>query len=130
MLAMTGLSLENGSRAALRREMQALDGLPHSIIRDADARLMLQETVINRIQQILCDHARAALVRQQDRLEHLGSLFAVLDPSGVLRRGYSMTVDGSGRVLMDAAQVRKGECITTVLARGRIVSTVKDREES
>ena len=52
-----------------------------------------------------------------------------MEPLQTLRRGYSITTDSQGRIVADAAMVRKGASITTVLARGRIVSTVKDKEQ-
>jgi exodeoxyribonuclease VII large subunit len=130
MLAMTGSGLANGSREVLRRELQALDALPSPAIRDMHTRFSLLRSDLGRMQQGLGGHAKAALVRQQDLLEHLHSLFSVMGPSEVLRRGYSITVDSSGRLVMDAAAIDKGECITTTLARGRLVSTVKDKEQS
>jgi exodeoxyribonuclease VII large subunit len=62
-------------------------------------------------------------------MEHLGSLFSAMDPSRTLRRGYSITMDSKGRAIVDAASIRKGASITTVLAKGRVVSTVKDKEQ-
>jgi len=51
-----------------------------------------------------------------------------MDPAETLKRGYSMTIDSRGRVVTDAASVGEGEGITSVLAKGKIRSVVKDKE--
>ena len=129
MLAMTALRLANSSRAAIGRQLQVLDELPRATIRDARARFAFLQAELARQQQGLGDHAGTIIVRQQDRMEHLGSLFSAMDPSRTLRRGYSITMDSKGRAIVDAASIRKGASITTVLAKGRVVSTVKDKEQ-
>ncbi|HIE10231.1 MAG TPA: exodeoxyribonuclease VII large subunit, partial [Kiritimatiellae bacterium] len=66
---------------------------------------------------------RSRAIRQ--RVDGLGSRLASLNPSAVLARGYSMTLDRSGRALLSAAGVRPGEEIVTVLYRGRLKSVVR-----
>lgn len=129
MLAAAASHLAHSSRAAVERRLQALDGLPKIAIQDTLARFSLLRADLARKQQVLGDHAGTIIIRGQDRMEHLGSLFAAMDPSRTLHRGYSITMDSQGRPVMDAAVVRKGASITTVLARGRIVSIVKDKEQ-
>lgn len=129
MLVTAASSLTHNSRAAVERQRQVLDGLPQTAIRDTLARFSLLRADLARQQQVLGDHAGAIIARQQDRMEHLGSLFSAMEPLQTLRRGYSITTDSQGRIVADADMVRKGASITTVLARGRIVSTVKDKEQ-
>lgn len=45
-----------------------------------------------------------------------------LGPQAVLARGFSMTLDVSGRVIMDADQVAPGDRLVTHLAHGRVAS--------
>ncbi|MGC2296814.1 MAG: exodeoxyribonuclease VII large subunit, partial [Candidatus Dormiibacterota bacterium] len=53
-----------------------------------------------------------------------------LSPLAVLGRGYSITLDGSGRqVLRDAEQVAIGAIITTRLRRGRLLSRVSEAQQ-
>ena len=47
------------------------------------------------------------------------------DPAEVLRRGYSIT-RANGRMVRDAARLKKGALIETTLHRGKIVSTVEE----
>ncbi len=129
MLAMAALRLATSSRAAIGSQLQALDELPRDMVRDARTRFAFLQADLARRQQGLGDHAGTIIVRQQDRTEHLGSLFSAMDPSRTLRRGYSITMDAKGRVIVDAASIREGASITTVLAKGKIVSTVNDKEQ-
>lgn len=128
-LAAAALSLAHSSRAAVERQLQALEGLPRTVIHDTRARFALLRADLARTGQVLGGHAGTIIVRQQDRMEHLGSLFSVMDLSRTLRRGYSITMDVQGRVIVDAQPIRKGASITTVLAKGKIISTVKDKEQ-
>ena len=50
-----------------------------------------------------------------------------MDPAAVLARGYSITYDGAGAVLRDAARVRPGETLRTRLASGTVESEVKKK---
>jgi exodeoxyribonuclease VII large subunit len=66
---------------------------------------------------------------RQAREEFLGRVgrLEALSPLAVLGRGYSITLDGSGRqVLRDAEQVAIGATITTRLLRGRLLSRVSE----
>jgi len=127
-LLMASHGLTASFDAAVQRELQALGVLPCSIIRDMRVCFTSREADLCRKQQRLGDSAQLILVRQHDRLEHLHSLVRTMDPSTVLKRGYSITADSSGRIVLDSASVQKDERITTVLARGRIVSTVAYKE--
>src|SRR5258706_150418 len=51
-----------------------------------------------------------------------------LDPSRVLARGYSITLDAQGKVVTSSAQVREGERITTRLSQGSLDSEVRLKE--
>src|SRR5438132_502635 len=72
----------------------------------------------------LCHRAH----RCSAQLERLQASLTSLDPYAVLARGYSITRNGAGEVLRDAAQAREGEDILTTLARGALQSKVKMRE--
>ena len=65
----------------------------------------------------------------RETMERLRSRLAAVNPSAVLARGYSLTLDGSGRALLSAEQVRAGEEIVTVLYRGRLKSVVRETME-
>jgi exodeoxyribonuclease VII large subunit len=58
-------------------------------------------------------------------LQRLQAALAVLDPTAVLARGYSITYDAKGDLIRDAARVREGSLVRTRLARGELQSEVK-----
>ena len=72
--------------------------------------------------------ARAAeyrLVSARERLARLRAGLSGLDPAAVLARGYSMTRNARGEVVLDASRVTEGERLTTTLATGWIESEVR-----
>jgi exodeoxyribonuclease VII large subunit len=52
----------------------------------------------------------------------------LLEPSVTLQRGYSITLDKTGRTLRDSKDTARNDRITTVLAKGKIHSVVYDKE--
>ena len=64
------------------------------------------------------------LAHSRKLLNHLGELVQAYDPVHVLRRGFSITLNGQGRAVKSAADLSAGETITTRLAAGQVSSTV------
>ena len=116
--------LSREMRRRLQYAMQALDGAARRLVHPA-------ERLRNCLQTLAHLHTRLAFAfghrvhRAGARLERLQASLAGLDPSAVLRRGYSITLDSDGVVLREAAQVRAQDEITTRLARGSVKSVVK-----
>ncbi|HNX15782.1 MAG TPA: exodeoxyribonuclease VII large subunit [Bacilli bacterium] len=52
-----------------------------------------------------------------------------LNPTSILNRGYSITMDQNGQVVDDVSKVKPDEKITTIVRNGRIISTVNQSEE-
>jgi exodeoxyribonuclease VII large subunit len=50
-----------------------------------------------------------------------------LNPGAVLERGYSLTRNALGEVVLDAARVKEGERLTTTLAKGWVESEVRKK---
>ncbi|HYG54937.1 MAG TPA: exodeoxyribonuclease VII large subunit [Burkholderiales bacterium] len=63
------------------------------------------------------------------KVARLQAALAGMDPAAVLQRGYSITYDGSGRVVRHFSSVAAGERIRTTLATGSIESEVRKTEE-
>jgi len=61
------------------------------------------------------------------RLTSAENMLRGLGPQAVLERGFSMTYDADGRVVMDAAQVKTGEKLVTRVACGEIASVVSGK---
>ncbi len=80
------------------------------------------------MKDVLQGGARMAMTGARERLVHLEGLLALLDPAGTLKRGFSLTLNARGRVLTDAGEVNTGERITSLLAFGRVLSRVEEKE--
>lgn len=68
----------------------------------------------------------------QGKEGQVSSLFAkleALDPTKVLRRGYSITYDAEGKAITSVKDVQEGEILRTRLGNGIIESIVEKKEE-
>jgi len=73
----------------------------------------------------LVTRARTALERQGQRVALHAATVRGLDPVVTMARGWSITRTADGRVVRSAADVAKGDTITTLVADGAITSTVE-----
>jgi exodeoxyribonuclease VII large subunit len=73
---------------------------------------------------------RGELHRKRQELGTLGRALQAVSPLQTLERGYSITLDASGKVLTDAEQVKPGDRIRTLLARGELSSVVESTKET
>jgi len=119
--------LSREMRRRLQYAMQALDGCAKRLVHPAE-RLRRSEQALAQLRTRLAFALSHRVQRAGSHVERLQASLTSLDPQAVLGRGYSITRDGAGRVLRDAAQAREGELILTTLARGAIQSQVKKRE--
>ena len=62
----------------------------------------------------------------ETKLASMAEKLELVSPLGVLKRGYSLTTDDSGRVVKAAAEVKVGSLIETRLADGRVKSRVEE----
>jgi exodeoxyribonuclease VII large subunit len=71
------------------------------------------------------------ITRRREKLSALSRSLEAISPLATLQRGYSITLNQrDGTLLVDAAQVRPGDSLETRLARGRLVSEVKEVKSS
>ena len=66
------------------------------------------------------------LAHLQQGLARLGGLLHSLSPLATLDRGYALVTDAQGQLVTDSQQVAEDDLLTTRLARGKLVSQVKD----
>jgi exodeoxyribonuclease VII large subunit len=114
------------TRRRIEYAMQAVDALARRLVHPAE-RLRASRQLAGQLAARLAFAARSRLERSRYALERLQAALSGLDPSAVLARGYSITRDGSGRVITDSARVAAGETLATTLSRGWIESEVKRR---
>src|SRR5438067_8612466 len=114
-------------RRRLQYAAQALDGCTKRLVHPAE-RLRRSEQALAQLRTRLAFALGHRVHRSSAQLERLQASLTGLGPYAVLARGYSITRNGAGEVLRDAAQARDGEDILTTLARGALQSKVKKRE--
>jgi exodeoxyribonuclease VII large subunit len=51
---------------------------------------------------------------------------AILDPINVLRRGFSITLDKTGKAVKNPGELETNESLTTIFANGKVTSVIKD----
>jgi exodeoxyribonuclease VII large subunit len=138
-------------RTRLQHLEQRLQTLTHQLLLGQSRRLhVLRATVhglatrVERLSPLARLHARQldcghyterlrhalnrALERRQQQLAHCGRALHALSPLATLERGYAIVRDGTGRILRDVSAVAVGDAIETRLARGTLLSVVKERE--
>jgi exodeoxyribonuclease VII large subunit len=69
--------------------------------------------------------AHGHLTRAADQLESWRRLLAAYDVSRQLERGYTLTLDGGGKVVRSAGQLSVGDVVVTRFADGRAISLVE-----
>jgi exodeoxyribonuclease VII large subunit len=112
------------SREARRRieyAMQSVDALARRLVHPAE-RLRASHQLLAQLAARLASATGRRLDAFTAWLALARASLQGLDPGAVLARGYSITRDGAGVVLRDAAQVREGDKLTTTLAKGWIES--------
>ena len=91
---------------------------PHALIQARQKRLLTMQTALSRA-------TTHGFTTRSRRLDSLEARLDSIGPLEVLRRGFSLTQDSSGKVVRTSKQVKEGEHIRTVLADGTIESTVE-----
>ena len=118
------------SRETLRKieyAMQNVDALARRLVHPAERLRTSHQHLAH-----LAARLSAATAR---RIEQIAAQFelackslAGLDPTAVLGRGYSLTLNARGEILRDASAAAVGERITTTLAKGEIESEVRAKK--
>jgi exodeoxyribonuclease VII large subunit len=96
---------------------------PAARLAAAQARLAGGLQRLNSAGERLVADRRAGIVRRTAQLQ-------ALSPLRTLERGYSITLDHSGAVVVDAGTVAAGDTLRTVLHRGALESTVDGTESA
>lgn len=120
-------SVERGMEAALSERNQRLQTAAARIethVMDVVNRGRNALVAIKRAGRTLISAAGDARLR----VESLERLVRMLDPRSLLRRGYAIARDASGRILRDAAQVPLGAAVRLQLAHGALQTKVVKKE--
>ena len=112
---------------ALGRARADVDGIARRLGRDAEGALRLAAARLDDADRRTRREADLVLRHAEQRLTARAALRDAFDPARALARGWSITRDGQGRLVRDAAGVPEGEQLVTSLARGELRSTVTGR---
>ncbi len=90
------------------------------------ARLSVQRPMarLETLQPLFAQAARFKVQHAEARLQHFEQRIAALDPSLLLKRGYSLTFTADGQLVKDASQLQTNDILTTRLATGEVKSKV------
>ena len=129
LLARVAELAERATREALRRieyAMQMVDALAKRLVHPRE-RLRTSAQLLEQLTVRLVLASARSLDQLEAQLARLKASLASLNPAAVLERGYSLTRDARGEVVVDAARVTEGERLTTTLAKGWLESEVKKK---
>jgi exodeoxyribonuclease VII large subunit len=107
--------------ASLSRRLQVLSSASGFTLQSQTSEISKQFSDLNQA-------ASLSLSKPKARIDELQAYLFLMDPAETLKRGYSITLDKNGQALLTSDAVNKGDPITTVLAQGRIISLVQDKE--
>lgn len=129
LLARIAELAQRATREALRRieyAMQTVDALARRLVHPRE-RLRTSRQLLEQLAARLSSSAARRLDNFAAQFERLKAGLANLNPGAVLERGYSLTRNAHGEVVVDAARVNEGESLTTTLAKGWIESEVRKK---
>jgi exodeoxyribonuclease VII large subunit len=109
---------------AVKDERHRLRDLVHRLRYAPSRAAVSSRTHLSRMRANLKSAVLRIIDRETNRLARMEQAARHLDPSNVLRRGYSITRVG-GKVIRDLSGLRKGSSIETELHCGSVVSTVE-----
>ena len=105
------------------RHEARLDAFQNSITHQAQLKLSTVNSQLSTLQQRLPILLDRRLMKEKHQLQLIEEKAKSLDPTLLLKRGYSMTMK-DGKIIRDAASLHPGDEIETRLANGTVRSAV------
>lgn len=106
------------------RQSRRLEQLMTRIAQAAQMGVQRPLARLEALEPLLVQAARFRMQNTRTQLHHLEQRLAALDPSLLLKRGYSLTFTADGQLVKDASHLRTNDILTTRLATGEIKSKV------
>jgi exodeoxyribonuclease VII large subunit len=116
-------------RRQIQYAMQAVDARARRLVHPA-ARLAASQQRVVQLHERLAIAFSHRLHRLGARVDNAERGLQALDPSAVLRRGYSITYNAQGEVIRDADTVKENERVRTLLGRGWLESEIKKTDRT
>jgi exodeoxyribonuclease VII large subunit len=112
-----------------RKRSRAVRAFESKALRDARPRLDAISRRFAEDLQLLMRGVRPVMDRGRGRFGGAVAKLDALSPLAVLSRGYALATTPEGRILLNAKDVVPGDPVVVRLSRGRIKTTVTEREE-
>jgi exodeoxyribonuclease VII large subunit len=90
-----------------------------------DQVIKLRRQSIEGLEQRILTSFKTAFDRRRQRLERIADHLRLLSPDATLKRGYSITLNGDGRLIRSKSEVKSGDRMFTRLSDGEIPSVVE-----
>lgn len=111
----------------MRRQLESRSTELHGAI---SRMLVARRNQLERLSTILRNAPEPILLRRRSRWERVNSSLEALSPKAILARGYALVFDAKGRLVKQAAQLKTGDQVRTLLGEGEFaaqVEQVKDK---
>lgn len=118
--------LEHGAKLYVHNRNSGFEQIRSRINNRVMLLLERQGVLLNNLRGKMSVGAHSLFVAQKSVLELAEAKIRFADPKNVLERGYSIT-RVNGQAVRDAANVKEGDTVETVLYKGRIKSIVTDK---
>ena len=110
----------------MRTQRQRLLTLAHQLERARPDRVMMERRAELSLRRgRLESRVLAALTARRNQVDQNRRQLQALGPEAVLARGFSYTLNASGKVVREARELKPGEEFTTQLGKGRVRGVVK-----
>ena len=106
------------------KQEASLDSLSQRLVMKMKERIKQADFHLSTLQNRMLPTLQTRLFSEQHRLDILAQRARLLDPSLLLKRGYSITLC-NGKTIRNAKELKKGDTITTRFEKGEVESKVE-----
>ena len=111
----------------MRQRMEQWQSLQYRLEMQRPARVLAQAGAdLKILEERLHARVTAAMERRRAALENVAGLLRTLGPDATLKRGFTCTLDASGRIVRDAGELKPGDEFETRFRKGRVRGTVRE----
>ena len=119
--------LDNSVRKSMNYKRQLLKSLVESpALRYPERMLENRQQKLDNLMERLENSADFSMKEKHQKLGRLLDKLELMNPLGVLRRGYSMTTDQAGRIIKSVESVQQNDEIKVILPDGAIKAVVQE----
>lgn len=113
-----------------RREIEkefdyAVLNMEQALIKNVDGK----KEDVSSLEEDLKEYINNKLLDYKKEIENLSTQLSMLNPTSILKRGYSISTDKDGRIITSVKDVKSNDIIITSLSDGKVISNVEKVEE-